>query len=115
MEEIPFVERRFDLDGGELVVCFYAPAKAAGGEFQCSYSIGWPEREVRRRACGEDGVQALMLAMRTVHSDLVESDAYKAGRLTWCNQADLDLPPTWGAGSLYDAPPQPEGDISPRP
>jgi len=105
MDEVPFVERRFALDDGEMVVCFHAPAKAPGGEFQCRYFIGWPEREVRRYACGEDGIQALMLAMRTVHSDLVESDAYKNGRLTWCDQADLDLPPTWGVGLLYDAPP----------
>lgn len=108
MDSAPFVERRFGLDGNDLVVRFYAPARAPGGEFQCQYSIAWPEREVRRYACGEDGVQALMLAMRTVHSDLVESEAYKAGRLTWCDQSDLDLPPTWGVGPLYDAPPPPE-------
>jgi hypothetical protein len=107
MDEAPFLERRFELDGRELVVRFYVPAKAPGGEFRCRYSIGWPEREVRGYAGGEDGVQALMLAMRTAHSDLVESDAYKAGRLTWCDQADLDLPPTWGVGPLYDVPPPP--------
>ena len=108
MDETPFVERRFELEGRELVVRFYVPAKAPGGEFRCRYSIGWPEREVRGYAGGEDGVQALMLAMQTTHSDLVESDAYKAGRLTWCLQADLDLPPTWGVGPLYDVPPPPD-------
>lgn len=44
--------------------------------------------------CGLDGVQALMLAMRIVHTELIESDQNKAGRLIWCDQADLDLPPT---------------------
>lgn len=106
--EAPFVERRFALDGNDLVIRFYTPARVPGGEFQCRYSIGWPEREVCRYTCGEDGVQALMLAMRTVHSDLAESEAYKDGRLTWCDQADLDLPPTWGVGPLYDVPPPPE-------
>ena len=110
MEEAPFVERRFELDGGELAVRFYAPAKAPGGEFRCRYAIGWPERESRRYVPGLDGVQALVLAMRTVHTELVDSEAYRAGRLTWCDQADLDLPPTWGAGPLYDAPPAPNGD-----
>lgn len=105
MDEAPFVERRFDLDGADLFVRFYRPAKAAGGEFQCRWTISWPEREVRRYACGEDGVQALMLAMRSVHWELVESDLYKSGRLTLYDQADLDLPPTWGAGPLYDVPP----------
>jgi hypothetical protein len=114
MDEAPFVERRFDLDGGELIVRFYTPANAPNGGFQCRWSIAWPEREVRRHAYGEDGVQALMLAMRIVHSELVDSDAYKAGRLTLWNQADLDLPPTWGAGSLYDVPP-PSGDAPPEP
>ena len=106
MDRAPFVERKFELDDGDLIVRFFAPARATGGEFQCSYFIGWPGREVRRHACGEDGVQALMLAMRTVHSELVLSDAYKAGRLTWCDQADLDLPPIWDVGPLYDTPPK---------
>lgn len=110
MDDPVFLEREFELDSGVLLVRFYTPSKAPGGEFQCRYAIGWPEREVRRYACGLDGVQAVMLAMRTVHSELVESDAYKGGRLTWCEQADLDLPPTWGGGSLYDVPPQPDGD-----
>jgi hypothetical protein len=57
MTDTPFVERRFELDGSELVVCFFTSSKAAGGEFQCRYLIGWPEREVRRYACGLDGVQ----------------------------------------------------------
>ena len=64
MTEVPFVERRFELDGGKLVVCFFTPSKAPGGEFQCRYVIGWPEREVRRYACGLDGLQALMFVNR---------------------------------------------------
>jgi hypothetical protein len=113
MDETCFVERRFELDGGDLVVRFDAPFRAPGGEFQCRYLIGWPEGEVRSYACGLDGVQALMLAMRSVHSRLVDSEAYKAGRLTWCDEADLDLPPTWSAGPLYDA--RPPGGESPAP
>ncbi|MET3898179.1 hypothetical protein ABIB57_002125 [Devosia sp. UYZn731] len=49
-----------------------------------------------------------MLAMRTVHSELVESDAYRTVRHTLWDQADLDLPPTWGAGPLYEVPPPKE-------
>ena len=52
-----------------------------------------------------------MLAMRTVHTELVMSDAYKAGLLTWCDQADLDLPPTWGSGPLYDVPARPDDEM----
>ena len=105
MDKAPFVERRFELAGGELVVRFHMPARAPGGEFQCRWSIDWPTGEVAHRACGEDGVQALMLAMRSVHSKLVQSEAYKSGQLTLWSQADLDLLPTWGAGPLYEVPP----------
>ncbi len=45
-----------------------------------------------------------MLAMRTVHSELMESDLYKSGKLTYLKQYDLDLPPGWGDGQLYVPP-----------
>ncbi|SSC67132.1 DUF6968 family protein [Ciceribacter selenitireducens] len=93
MNETVFVERRFDLNGGELLVRFLTPVKAPGGEFQCRWSIHWPEGEIAYRACGEDGIQALTLAMQAVHDRLLESEAYKAGRLTLWGQRDLDLPP----------------------
>ena len=96
MDEAAFVERRFDLDGAELVVRFHTPAKAPGGEFQCNWSIGWPGQHTRRYTCGEDGVQALLLAMRTAHTELVLSEAYETGRLSLWGQGDLGLPPTWG-------------------
>jgi hypothetical protein len=90
---IPFAERKFDVDGSELVTRFYLPVRVASGEFQCRWSITWKEGEEGRHACGEDGVQALLLAMRLVHTRLVDSDAYREGRLTLWGQSDLDLPP----------------------
>ena len=104
MDEAPFVERRFELDGHELLVRFHAPGKAPGGEYRCRFTIPWPEGEERRHASGEDGVQALLNALRAVHYSLLESEAYKAGRLTLWEQADLDLPPTWGDGPLHYPP-----------
>jgi hypothetical protein len=109
MNEAPFVERKFELDGADLAVRFYQPEKAPGGEFQCRWTVAWPEGLAGRYARGEDGVQALLLAMRSVQLELVESDYYKSGKLTLYGQADLDLPPTWGAGSLYDVPPPSDG------
>ncbi|GHH26450.1 hypothetical protein GCM10008023_41060 [Sphingomonas glacialis] len=49
-----------------------------------------------------------MLAMKSVHSELMESDLYKAGKLTYVDQYDLDLPPSWGEGQLY-VPPERNG------
>jgi hypothetical protein len=104
-----FVERRFASPRGEVLARFGSPYLAPGGEYRCRWHIIWPDHERSLEAAGIDGLQALMLAMRTVHSELTESDEYKAGTLTYLDQTDLDLPPTWGRGSLYDAGPPPEG------
>ena len=103
-----FVERVFSSPSGDVLVRFAAPYLAVGGEYRCRWTILWPDRTSSLEAAGIDGIQALLLAMRTVHSELAESDAYKAGTLTYLDQADLDLPPTWGVGLLYDAGPRPE-------
>lgn len=97
MGESSFVERRFELADAEVVVSFFVPARAAEGEFRCAWTIAWPDREIAGRTCGEDGVQALLLAMRVVHAKLIDSDAYKAGALTLWGGADLNLPSPWGA------------------
>ena len=98
-----FVERRFEMGDTDVVARFSTPTKATGGEFQCHYELDWPDHEDRGYASGEDGVQALMLAMKKVHFALVKSDAYRKGQLTLWGQLDLDLPPTWGTGPLYFA------------
>ena len=48
-----------------------------------------------------------MLAMRTVHWELLESAEYLSGELSFANQSDLDLPSSWGSGPLYHAGPPP--------
>lgn len=103
-----FVERRFDRGEEQVIARFHAPTLAPGGEYQCRWEIEWPEGTQRRHACGIDGVQALMLAMRSAHGDLTASAAYRAGALTYLDQGDLDLPPSWGAGALYEAGPKPD-------
>jgi hypothetical protein len=65
------------------------------------------DHERSLEAAGIDGLRALMLAMRTVHSELTETEDYEEGTLTYLDQTDLDLPPAWGAGTLYDAGPPP--------
>ena len=52
MDEAPFVERRFELDGHELLVRFHALGKTPGGEYQCRFTIPWPEGEERRQHPG---------------------------------------------------------------
>ena len=103
MNDRLFVERSFDLGNHEVIARFYTPILAPGGEYQCRWRIEWPGREQERYACGIDGVQALMLALRVVHTELMETEEYRSGALTYLDQQDFDLPPAWGTGPLYQA------------
>ncbi|WP_100259644.1 DUF6968 family protein [Qipengyuania seohaensis] len=104
MSDESFIERIFDSGDQKVTARFLKPLLAPGGEYQCRWAIVWPDHVQERYACGLDGVQALMLAMKSVHSELKESDLYKAGKLTYIDQYDLDLPPDWGEGQLYVPP-----------
>lgn len=101
MEDMLFVQRTFELGDAQVVARFYTPKSETGGEFRCRWSLSWPGREVLGSAPGEDSVQALTLAMRSVHEELIADEAYRSGKLTLWGQSDLDLPPTWGNGPLY--------------
>ncbi|PRD41767.1 hypothetical protein C5748_20120 [Phyllobacterium phragmitis] len=39
MDEAPFVERIFELDGDDFLVRFYVPARGVGGEFKCRRTV----------------------------------------------------------------------------
>jgi hypothetical protein len=104
-----FVERRFDLPTGALLLRISAPYLAPGGEYRCRWTIGWPDGDRSREAAGIDGVQALTLALRAAHSELIVSAAYREGNLRYLGQTDLDLPPHF-LDSLDDAGSQPEGN-----
>ncbi len=108
MRDEPFVERVFESDGDIITACFFRPTLAPGGEYECRWVILWPKRIQKHRACGIDAIQALLLAMKSVHSELMQSDLYKSGKLTYLEQHDLDLPPGWGDGQLY-VPPERNG------
>ena len=92
MSDEPFIERNFESGDDIVTARFILPELAPGGEYQCRWTILWPDRVQQRYTCGLDGTQAFMLALRTVHSELMESDLYKSGKLTYANQYDLDLP-----------------------
>lgn len=104
MTDEHFIERIFESGDNHISARFLQSFLAPGGEYQCQWAIVWPDRVQQGYACGLDGVQALMLAMKSVHSELMESDLYKAGKLTYVDQYDLDLPPGWGEGQLYVPP-----------
>ena len=95
MADDEFVERRFELNDQQVIARFAKPTLEPGGEYRCGWSLQWPDREKAAGARGIDGVQALLLAMKTVHTQLLDSVEYKTGRLTYLDGRDFDLPPPW--------------------
>lgn len=91
MSESPFIERVFELESGLLTVRFYQPQPAPEGGFGCRWTIDWPDGPATAVIFGLDGIQALMLSMRNAHGRLADSEAYRAGKLTWLEGTDLDL------------------------
>jgi len=61
--------------------------------YSCVYQIeGLHEHRITRRMYGVDTIQALELAMKTALVELVCTEAYDQGRLTWLGSPDLGLP-----------------------
>lgn len=87
--------REFELGGQpetrEVLVLFEAPAKS-GSEWVCTFRIIGLFEFAGGRAFGEDGVQALWLAMERAAVELYSSNEWKSGWLTWFGQRDLGLP-----------------------
>lgn len=52
-------------------------------DWSCAFSIGWPERTVKREIFGIDAIQSLDLALRMIGTELYASDYHKIGRLMW--------------------------------
>ena len=50
-------------------------------DWTCEYEIGWPDGTRKFAARGADSVQALLLALNMVGSELYTSDHHKAGNL----------------------------------
>lgn len=65
-----FVEREFTVSRGSissLTVRLYSPIRGANGAFECSYEIESRSELLRQsKIYGEDGVQALLLALGIV-------------------------------------------------
>ncbi len=94
METSPFVERNFEADG-DIVVCrFFMLQPEPTKDYSCLWQITWPRGEMCQfRIYGFDAVQALLLAMRSAHKELIASEAYRTGLLTYLGERDLGLPP----------------------
>lgn len=89
-----FVSRTVVLEGGSadspLSVSFYRPTRAPGGEYECTYEIHEGGKLLRRMAMrGEDGLQALLLALGVVNVELEVLEGRMAGRIAKGDFSDL--------------------------
>jgi len=62
------------------------------GPYRCEYQIVGIGSGKVRYAMGEDSMQALLLALQFIGTDLYTSDEAKAGRLTWFGSPNLGFP-----------------------
>ena len=92
-----FVQRTYLVDGRE-VVCRFSTPEPDGDEFRCRYEIGWRDGAQWRNVYGADGVQALLLAMKTAHSDLLVAREQDKSEVTWGVRRHLGLPISDAAG-----------------
>jgi hypothetical protein len=92
MQDEVLVERTFTL-GEEEVRCRFFRPRSHGGDYSCRYQIDWPDRQHSREIWGIDGVQALLLAMRSAHGALNLRGEREGLPLRWLGQEGLGLPP----------------------
>ena len=65
----------------KIPVCLFAPENKPDGSWACRYAIDWPEGRWVMEAGGVDAVQAIMIALQMIGSELYTSGYHKAGQL----------------------------------
>lgn len=97
----PVAMRKLELSGNDCVeILIFEPQEKLKHEFHCKFRIIGLNGDYFRNVVGEDGVQALMLALERIGIDLYTSEAAKAGKLTWNGEADLGFPVPSGLEDL---------------
>jgi hypothetical protein len=61
----------------------HSPLQANNGSWICRYEISWPDGKWSMDAAGHDAVQAIVIALQMIGSELYTSDHHKAGELYW--------------------------------
>ena len=88
----PFVKRLFSVDGREVECRFFQPEED-GADSVCRFEIDWPQEGARSRSVyGVDAVQALTLAMKVAHAQLLAARERDRRVVTWLGEEELGLP-----------------------
>ena len=66
----------------EVPIRIFAPVQEET-DWSCRFEVDWPDGTLIRAAIGIDAVQALILALRMIGTQLYASDYHVAGNLAW--------------------------------
>lgn len=87
----PFIVRVFQIDGRNVECRFFQPQED-GGDYLCRYIIDFPDKPRKSQGYGVDAVQALLLAMKKAHVELLVMRDKVGRRIEWLDQENLGLP-----------------------
>lgn len=91
MTDDVIARRVFKVDGQEVECRFFKPEED-DGSFFCRVQIAWPEGTKIKRAGGVDEVQALLLGMMSVHTELLVARNMDGRSVEWLDEQSLGLP-----------------------
>jgi hypothetical protein len=74
---------KYTSSSGELdiPVRIFAPVRADNGAWSCQYEIDWPNGKWTMAAWGTDSIQAILLAMQMIGSEIYTNNYHKSGKL----------------------------------
>ncbi len=79
----------YSTDQGELAIPIAVERPVQGDQdWSCRYSIGWPDGTLHRSGYGVDAVQALLLTLQAIGTDIYTSSYHRSGRLKWLVPGD---------------------------
>jgi hypothetical protein len=87
----PFIVRVFQVDGRDVDCKFFRPEET-GDDYICRYIIDFPDKPKVSQGYGVDAVQALLLAMKKAHVELLFARNKMERRVEWLEQGNLGLP-----------------------
>ncbi|PPU68740.1 DUF6968 family protein [Xanthomonas pisi] len=91
-----FAQRELEFRGGDgskqtVVVCLGKPVRDGDGPWRCPYLIEGASFRRQFWAVGEDSMQALVLAQKTVAVELEVLGKDRGGLFTWYGDTNLGL------------------------
>lgn len=79
-------------DTEKITVLIYLPVKNDDGSYSCHFQFLGFKSDKIRKSVGVDSVQALMLSLRKIGSELYNSDEYRDKKIRWeCELFEGDL------------------------